>query len=117
MVDTQIATNGVTRKISYKELYERAMKNKEQREKEITELTIGIIKEILRDEILIIRDHFFSQESYITFQLKSGRMLIVFYNYEGIKSILIQKDKHKPYFYLTNGQAGRNSKQIYGRIN
>ena len=47
------------------------------------------------------------------YQLDNGKMIIVFYEFGIIKSILQQITKDKKYYYQINGQDGRNTKCIY----
>lgn len=47
------------------------------------------------------------------YQLSNGKMIIVFWENDIIKSILQQNDKFKKYKYQINGQAGTNTTCIY----
>jgi hypothetical protein len=47
------------------------------------------------------------------YQLTSGRMLVVFWDFGVIKSILEQVNKFNRYTYGLNGQAGTNTREIY----
>ena len=47
------------------------------------------------------------------YQLNNGKMLIIFYEFNIIKSILIQRNRWKRYTCQINGQEGTNTECIY----
>lgn len=47
------------------------------------------------------------------YRLSNNKMLIVFWDYGIIKSILEQRERNKRYYYQINGQEGTNTKLLY----